>query len=179
MDQLGKLFTVAGATTWVYVHHHVSRGGVQLDLGGEVRAIGRVGSTVNFQQQRVVLGRIKTRGPGHPSLDLAAVVARIHPHFFDWGHAPVLDQVGVEVCQATGLAGTATAGNIRRRLHIAPGIGPGIFATDCKGSAGIGPAQAEPTQVTAEDGEFAAQAEVGQYRITLVVILDEDTLAIR
>ena len=73
MNLVGECLSIARAAAGVGIKHHVTCGGHQLQFASENISVSGEGTSVNFQNQRVLFIRVKVGRGNDPALNFLAV----------------------------------------------------------------------------------------------------------
>ena len=146
VQQVGKLFPVAGAAPGIGEKDNIACCGVQLHFGGEALSVVADGTAVVLHQQRIFFVRVEVRRQHQPSLYVSLVNAALPPQFLGFSQGPVAQQVAVEVGHRPSGAITHYryfSGKFRAGI----GVGQVVIVSDGERAAAVGSSNAGAAQV--------------------------------
>ena len=136
MNQVAELLAIGSTAARIGIKHHIARTGIKLDLGRKPRTIVGKRSTVNFQDQRVFLRRVKAWRLDDPAMHRSLIEAALKPDLLDLAQFHVRQQIVIDRRQFARLA-TATINNcevgraIRANLREGDPVMTGDAETRC------------------------------------------------
>ena len=178
VDEVGERLAIGGRAARIDREHDIARGGVELVVGREMRAVGGERPAMDLEDQRVALSLLVVGRQSDPGLDRPLVERGSELDPAHLAHPLAVEQLGVEPGE---LACGAAAGelDVGRPRRAAAGEGDRSVAGDAEAASGIGAVEVRAAQSFRDGADRAVEPDPGDPRRAMIVVGDVDGAAVR
>src|ERR1700674_1279741 len=176
MDEVGKVFAVAGAAARIGVEHDVAPGGEYLFFKVKAVTVVGKGAAMNLKDERIFFCRIEIGRMDDPTLNLVVVFRRFEPDLLDVTRLFLFEQFLIERSQdfhRTVIENGEVAGIVRTA------VGEGDQAIVSQGKRAAAASTRRGSEVVGDFLEGSFRGVEADFGVALIIVAKIDARAVR